>query len=1066
MRLGLNPITGLDRFLKSQDDPGTGDYFYKMNPTGSPQFVLYKGSTLYWRTGPWPWPLSSSAATSFKYSFVNNKDEVSYAYFFDDTYIITRLVLHNYGLLQHLMWNDGDLQWKEFWSPSKYRCDNYRHCGAYGKCGLESGDRFNKFECTCLPGYEPKSPRNWYHRDGSEGCVRKQSGLSMCGNGEGFVKVELLKAPDSFNAVWMDMSMSSSECEQACLRNCSCIAFVSMNIDGKGTSCLAWYGELIDVSENLNERWDLNVRVDAIELATYTRKSNGFLGHKRQRAITIISLMVTLFLVCLIGYICLMKKKRRKTFPSKKEEENKRTVKRKLHNQSLYFTGAMDYLEGNELEENSRHPDLLIFDLSCIVAATNNFSPINKLGEGGFGSVFKGQLSNGQQVAVKRLSNILAVEAMAAAGLPREVASGPVDEISYFSSLDDRSIITRFVVDSSGHFQQLTRNDGDCQWKEVWSTPRLCDNYGNCGAYSICIVDSTNRFTCTCLPGHEPKSLRDGSEGCVRKKLGLSMCGNGEGFVKVAHLKTPDTFHAAWKDMSMSSLECEQACLRNCSCTAFINYNPNGKGFGCLSFYGELIDILEFTDDGWDLNVRVDATELAKYTRKSKGFLGKKRKLAVTILSVAVPLFLASLLAYIWLMKKRKTKATYTRKSNGFLGHKRLLSITIISVMVTLFMVCLIAYICLMKKRKTKVKRKLHNQSLYFTGTKGYLEGSELEESSRHPDLLIFDLSCIVAATDNFSPINKLGQGGFGSVFKGQLSNGQEVAIKRLSYSSTQGIEEFKNEVLLIAKLQHRNLVKLFGCCIQGEEKMLIYEYMPNKSLDFFIFDHTRSSLLNWGKRFEIIIGIARGILYLHQDSRLKIIHRDLKTSNVLLDGEMNPKISDFGIARIFNGDQIQDTTTRVVGTYGYMSPEYAIFGKFSTKSDVFSFGVILLEIVSGKKNNSSYQRHDSLTLIGHVWELWREDRVLDIVDSSINDSFVSHEVLRCIQIGLLCVQEDAMDRPTMLAVLLMLSCETTLPSPKQPAFIFRRPTNNLGSITGEQFYSINDVTITKFEAR
>ncbi|KAF3947648.1 hypothetical protein CMV_026244 [Castanea mollissima] len=552
MRLGLNRITGLDRFLtswKSQDDPGTGDYFAKMNPTGSPQGVFYKGSTLYWRSAPWPWPTSSSSATvswGFNYDSVNNEDEVSYAYSIDDPSIISRLVVGNSGLLQKLMWNDGDLQWKEFWSVPKYQCDNYRHCGAY----------------------------------------------------------------------------------------------------------------------------------DATELATYTRKSIGFLGHKRQ------------------------------------------------------------------------------------------------------------------------------------------------------------------------------------------------------------------------------------------------------------------------------------------------------------------------------------------------------------------------------------------------------LAITISSVMVTLFMVCLMAYICLMKKRKTKVKRKLHNQSLYFTGTKGYWKGHELEESSSHPDLLIFDLGCIIAATDNFSPINKLGQGGFGSVFKGQLSNGQEVAIKRLSYSSAQGIEEFKNEVLLIAKLQHRNLVKLFGCCIQGEEKMLIYEYMPNKSLDFFIFDHTRSSLLNWGKRFEIIIGIARGILYLHQDSRLKIIHRDLKTSNVLLDGEMNPKISDFGIARISNGDQIQDTTTRVVGTYGYMSPEYAIFGKFSTKSDVFSFGVILLEIVSGKKNNSSYQRHDSLTLIGHVWELWREDRVLDIVDSSMNDSFVSHEVLRCIQIGLLCVQEDAMDRPTMLAVLLMLSCETTLPSPKQPAFIFRRPTNNLGSITGERFYSINDVTITEFEAR
>ncbi|KAF3959049.1 hypothetical protein CMV_016096 [Castanea mollissima] len=380
MRLGLNRITGLDRFLtswKSEDDPGTGDYFYKMNPTGSPQVSLYKGSTLYWRSDPWPWKTSSAAAASvssvFYNDFVNNKDEVSYAYFLDDPSIISRLVVDNSGLLQNLMWNDDDLQWKESWSARKYRCDNYGHCGPNSKCVIDSEDNSNKFECTCLPGYEPKSPKDWYLRDGSGGCVRKQPGFSMCGNGEEFVKLTCLKGPDSFNAAWMDMSMSSSECEKACLSNCSCTA--SMNIDGKGTRCLAWYGELMDISENKLEPWDLNVRVDATELATYTRNSKGFLVPKERRAVIIISISVPLFLVSLIAYIWLMKRKKK--------------VKRNLQNQSLSFIGTKDYLEGNELEDNSRHPDLSIFYLTCIVSATDNFSPSNKLRQGGFGSVFK-----------------------------------------------------------------------------------------------------------------------------------------------------------------------------------------------------------------------------------------------------------------------------------------------------------------------------------------------------------------------------------------------------------------------------------------------------------------------------------------------------------------------------------------------------------------------------------------------------------------------------------------------------------------------------------------------------
>ncbi|KAK7312925.1 hypothetical protein VNO77_37180 [Canavalia gladiata] len=234
-------------------------------------------------------------------------------------------------------------------------------------------------------------------------------------------------------------------------------------------------------------------------------------------------------------------------------------------------------------------------------------------------------------------------------------------------------------------------------------------------------------------------------------------------------------------------------------------------------------------------------------------------------------------------------------------------------------------------------------------------------------DIPLFDLPTITTATNGFSIKNKIGEGGFGPVYKGMLRDGQEIAVKALSSSSGQGLTEFINEVKLIAKLQHRNLVKLLGCCIHGQEKMLVYEYMPNSSLDSFIFDDTKSKLLEWPQRFHIINGIARGLMYLHQDSRLRIIHRDLKASNVLLDDNLNPKISDFGMARTFGGNQTEGNTNRVVGTYGYMAPEYAADGLFSVKSDVFSFGILVLEVICGKKNRGFYHADDSLNLIGHM---------------------------------------------------------------------------------------------------
>ncbi|WRX29402.1 Serine-threonine/tyrosine-protein kinase [Theobroma cacao] len=189
------------------------------------------------------------------------------------------------------------------------------------------------------------------------------------------------------------------------------------------------------------------------------------------------------------------------------------------------------------------------------------------------------------------------------------------------------------------------------------------------------------------------------------------------------------------------------------------------------------------------------------------------------------------------------------------------------------------------------------------------------EKEKEEMELPLFSFGTMANATNNFSVDNLLGKGGFGPVYKGTLEEGQEIAVKRLSKNSGQGLKEFKNEVILIAKLQHRNLVKLLGCCIQGDEKLLIYEYMANKSLDYFIFDQTRSKLLDWSKRMNVIGGIARGLLYLHQDSRLRIIHRDLKSSNILLDDAMNPKISDFGLARTIWGEQTEAKTNRLVGT-------------------------------------------------------------------------------------------------------------------------------------------------------
>ncbi|CAI9756563.1 unnamed protein product [Fraxinus pennsylvanica] len=300
-------------------------------------------------------------------------------------------------------------------------------------------------------------------------------------------------------------------------------------------------------------------------------------------------------------------------------------------------------------------------------------------------------------------------------------------------------------------------------------------------------------------------------------------------------------------------------------------------------------------------------------------------------------------------------------------------------------------------------------------------------------DVTLFNISAISAATNNFSLDNQIGQGGFGPVYQGQFPDGQNIAVKRLSQNSYQGIQEFKNEVTLIAQLQHRNLVKLLGCCIQGEERMLVYEYMPNKSVDQFIFDEARKILLPWEKRF---------------------------------DNEMNPKISDFGLARIFENER-EETTRRVIGTHGYMSPEYVMDGHYSMKSDVYSFGVLAIEIISGQRNWGFHHPDHEHNLLGHAWALWKEGRALELMDPFLEESSNETKISRCIQVGLLCVQHRAEGRPTMSEVVSMLQDEHgILAEPGEPGFFRIRSFRWTVPASWDLNDSVNGLTVTTLTGR
>ncbi|KAJ0597544.1 putative protein kinase RLK-Pelle-DLSV family [Helianthus annuus] len=335
-------------------------------------------------------------------------------------------------------------------------------------------------------------------------------------------------------------------------------------------------------------------------------------------------------------------------------------------------------------------------------------------------------------------------------------------------------------------------------------------------------------------------------------------------------------------------------------------------------------------------------------------------------------------------------------------------------------------------------------------------EGLELKTLS-------FSLKQLKTATNNFNASNKVGEGGFGPVYKGTVTDGTVVAVKQLSTHSKQGNREFLNEIGVISCLQHPNLVKLHGCCIEGDQLLLVYEYLENNSLANALFDSSKSGLmLDWPTRFRICIGIARGLAFLHEESRIKIVHRDIKATNVLLDKDLNPKISDFGLARL-NEDEKTHVSTRVAGTIGYMAPEYALWGYLSDKADVYSYGVVLLEIVSGKSNTSYIPTNDCICLLDWACRLETSKQYKELFDERLESTINNEEAETVVKVALLCTNGSPSMRPTMSEVVNMLDGKTCVPEivPQPSGYSedlrfkamrdFRREMKGQGSYNGGQ---------------
>ncbi|XP_020081235.1 G-type lectin S-receptor-like serine/threonine-protein kinase At2g19130 isoform X1 [Ananas comosus] len=528
-------------------------------------------------------------------------------------------------------------------------------------------------------------------------------------------------------------------------------------------------------------------------------------------------------------------------------------------------------------------------------------------------------------------------------------------------TITDSSVITRFVVGSSGLGQQFLWLSNRQEWQPVFTQPLShCDVPSLCGPFGLCDLESPS--LCRCPQGFEPVlneewELNDWNLGCKRKtqlKCGTKSNLNREGeerdgFFMMINMRLPSNGE---KLMVISAEECEMACLNNCSCSAY-SFDTS-----CLIWTANLQNLQQlYSGDhgGGTVYLRLAAADLPSTNNSHKVKTVVIVSLVGGLLGMVIVLF-----GLIWLCRRW---------------------------------------------RKSQILSKV--------------EGS----------LIRFSYGDLRHATKNFS--EKLGGGGFGSVFKGALPDSTQVAVKKLE-GSRQGEKQFQAEVLTLGAIQHINLLRLCGFCCESSQRLLVYEFMPNGSLDSVLFKKDSDIMLSWNMRYRISLGIARGLAYLHEECRECIIHCDIKPGNILLDADFKAKVADFGMAKLIGRDFSRVLTT-MRGTIGYLAPEWISGLPISPKVDVYSFGMMLFEIISGQRNSMHFEEGSK-----YYYPSWAAQKVIEgdekcLLDSRLGGEADLEEVRRASRVACWCIQDAEMDRPIMGQVVQSLEGVLEVDVPRIP---------------------------------